>query len=145
MNTSSLSFDVAPSDSANPLSVEVWVNDQQVADHPALGQLQNIVYLFNDEVENNYAVKIVVKNKTSAHTQINEAGEIVSDSLITIDNFKIDEIEIDQVVYENAVYTHDFNGSQAEIRDRFYGTAGCNGVIAFEFTSPGYLWLLENM
>jgi hypothetical protein len=145
MNSSSFSFDVSPSDAANPLGIEVWVGDQQVADHPVLDQLQNIVYVFDDEAEQSYSVKIIVKNKTVAHTQVNEAGEIVSDSLIYINNFKIDEIEIDKVIYEKAVYTHDFNGSQAEVTDRFYGTAGCNGVVAFEFAAPAYLWLLENM
>jgi len=145
MNSSSFSFDVSPSDAANPLGIEVWVDDQQIADYPALNQLQNIVYVFNDEVEHSHSVKIVVKNKTAAHTVINESGEILRDSLVYVKNFKIDQIEIDRVVYEKAVYTHDFNGSQSKVSDQFYGSAGCNGIITLEFTSPGYIWLLENL
>jgi len=145
MNTSSFSFDVSPSDPTNPLGVEIWINDQQIADHVRLDQLQSISYLFDDENEQLYTVKIVVKNKTVAHTQVNEDGEIIRDSLVIINNFKIDEIEIDKIVHKKAIYSHNYNGSQAEINDRFYGPAGCNGVITFDFTSPGYLWLLENM
>ncbi len=145
MNTSSFSFDVSPSDPINPLGIEVWINDQQIADYAQLDQLQSIAYMFNDENEHCYTVKIVVKNKIAAHTQVNEAGEIVRDSLVNINNFKIDEIEIDKIVHEKAVYTHDFNGSQPKVTDRFYGSAGCNGIIELQFTSPGYLWLLENM
>lgn len=145
MNTSSLSIDVSPSDPSKPLGIEVWINDLQIADHNHLTQQQTVAHVFDDEIETQYTVKIVVKNKTQEHTEINSAGEIVRDSLVTINNFKIDEVEIDKIVYQKAIYTHDFNGSQSEIKDRFYGPAGCNGVITFDFTSPGYLWLLENM
>lgn len=145
MNTSSFSFDISPSDSTNPLGVEVWVNDQQVADYPSLDHVQNIVYVFDDDNEQAYTVNVVVKNKTSSHTEISETGKIIRDSLVHINNFKIDEIDIDKIVYEKAEYTHNFNGSQAKVKDRFYGPAGCNGTIAIKFTTPGYLWILENM
>lgn len=145
MNVSQLTFDIVPSDPTNPLGVEVWVDDQQIADYQTLDQSQNISYVFNDDIEQSYTIKIIVKNKTSAHTQVNEAGEILSDSLVSIKNFKIDAIEIDQVVYQKAVYVHNFNGSGNQISDSFYGPAGCNGSIEFELTTPVYLWLLENM
>ena len=145
MNTSQLTFDVVPSDPKNPLGIEVWINNLQIVDYQVLNQQQRIAYQFDDEVEQCYCVKIVVKNKTSAHTQVNEAGEILSDSLININNFKIDEIELDRIVYQKAVYTHDFNGSGNQVTDSFYGSAGCNGLIEFEFSTPAYVWLLENM
>lgn len=145
MNTSQLTFDISPSDPTNPIGVEVWVNDQQIVDYQVVDQLQHICYVFNDEDEQRRNVKIVVKNKTAAHTQVNEAGEILRDSLINVNNFKMDEIDIDRIVYEKAVYVHDFNGSGNQVSDTFYGLAGCNGSIEFEFTTPSYLWLLENM
>lgn len=145
MNISQLTFDVVPSDSKNPLGVEVWINDLQIADYQELDQLQRIAYQFNDDIEQCHCVKIVVKNKTSAHTQVSEAGEILSDSLVNINNFKIDEIELDRIVYQKTVYRHNFNGSRNQISDSFYGSAGCNGSIEFEFSTPAYLWLLENM
>ena len=37
------------------------------------------------------------------------------------------------------------NGTQPEIADNFFGIAGCNGTISFRFSTPIYLWLLENM
>jgi hypothetical protein len=144
MNTSQLTFDIFPSDATNPLGVEVWVNDQQIADFQALDQLQHITHVFDDEIEQDHRVKIIVKNKTPTHTHVNEAGEILQDSLVNINNFKIDEIDIDQVVYQKAVYAHDFNGSGNQVADSFYGPAGCNGSIELEFSTPAYLWLLEN-
>jgi hypothetical protein len=65
--------------------------------------------------------------------------------MLTISNISIDDIDIDQLLIEKAEYTHDFNGSQDTITDKFYGDMGCNGTVTFEFTTPFYLWLLENM
>lgn len=145
MNTSQLTFDIFPSNPENPLGVEVWINNQQIADYQPLTQLQHITHVFNDEVGQDQNVKIIVKNKTSAHTKVNEAGEILNDSLVNINNFEIDGIEMDQIVYQKAVYRHSFNGSRPEIFDSFHGPAGCNGSIEFEFSTPAYLWILENM
>jgi hypothetical protein len=49
------------------------------------------------------------------------------------------------MVTEVAAYHHDTNGSTAPVTDSFYGTMGCNGRVEMRFTTPIYLWLLENM
>lgn len=141
----SLNFDISPSDPANPLGVEVWINDTQLADYPALDQLQHISCVFDDDVEQNHTIKIVVKNKTAEHTQLSESGEILRDSLVTINNFKLDDVEIEKIVHEKAVYKHNFNGYGNAVSESFYGSAGCNGSIELEFSSPSYIWVLENM
>jgi hypothetical protein len=69
----------------------------------------------------------------------------MSDKSITIENISFDEIALGQLVTELATYTHNFNGSQDTIEDQFYGSMGCNGIVRIEFTSPVYLWMLENM
>lgn len=138
-------FDVVPSNSEKPIGVEVWFDQQLVADYPQVTELKNIVCEFNDEIEQSHSVKIVVKNKTSEHTTIGSNGEILADSLLEIKNFNLEAIDIDKIVQEKAAYNHDFNGSGDQVSALFYGSAGCNGSIKFEFTSPAYLWLLENM
>jgi hypothetical protein len=57
----------------------------------------------------------------------------------------IDGIEIDQVFANRSRYTHSFNSDANAIVDDFFGVMGCNGVVEFAFTSPVYLWLLENL
>jgi hypothetical protein len=47
---------------------------------------------------------------------------------------------IDQLVYE-----HNANGTGPLVQDKFYGEMGCNGTVTLEFSSPTYLWLLEQM
>jgi len=44
-----------------------------------------------------------------------------------------------------AQYQHDFNGTGNPTIDKFYGEMGCNGTVSLKFTTPIYLWLLENM
>jgi hypothetical protein len=90
-------------------------------------------------------LRIVLQGKTLDHTQIDADGNIVKDATLQISNVVIDEIDINQLFLDKCVYTHNFNGTQPEIADTFHGVAGCNGTISFEFSTPIYLWLLENM
>lgn len=69
----------------------------------------------------------------------------MSDKSITIENIAFDDIELGQLVIDLATYTHNFNGSQDTIEDQFFGSMGCNGIVRIEFSSPVYLWMLENM
>jgi len=74
-----------------------------------------------------------------------------------VENFKIDDIDISSMLtnYPNQLYSdmpthiiqycHDFNGTQPAVVDRFHGSLGCNGTVTLKFTTPIYLWLLENM
>jgi hypothetical protein len=54
-------------------------------------------------------------------------------------------LDVNQLFLDKCVYTHNFNGTRPEITDTFFGIAGCNGTISFSFSTPIYLWLLENM
>jgi hypothetical protein len=65
--------------------------------------------------------------------------------MLSIANISFDDIKIEQLVIDQSVYHHSFNGSQAPIEDKFFGDMGCNGHVSLPFTTPIYLWLLENM
>jgi hypothetical protein len=118
--------------------VEVW--------HGALSNgPQEIMHEFNDEVDCPRLLEISMQGKLPEHTTITPDGTIVKDFVVTIDNLQLDGIPLGHVFFNLAQYHHDFNGSQAPVIDRFYGTMGCNGVVKFEFSSPSYLWLLEHI
>jgi len=145
MTTSKLKFDIVPSNPKVPVGVEVWVNQQCVLDQARCTDACAVDHDFDDTDEQLYVVKIVLKNKTTEHTRVDDQGTIVSDSVLEIKNFSIDDIDIDQVVREQAVYRHNFNGTGTETTDPFYNTVGCNGTVILEFSTPAYLWLLEKM
>lgn len=144
MNTTLLTFNVTPSNPQQPLGIEIWFDEFQLLDIHRLTSQQSVECSFDDDIDRLHKLTIIIKNKTANHTIINN-NEIVSDSLINIDNFKLDNIDIDQLVSKLAVYAHDYNGSGSCVNDLFFNSAGCNGSITLEFASPSYIWLLENM
>ena len=107
--------------------------------------VQDITVEFDDADDESHVLEFVLSGKTIEHTKITAQGEITSDVTVRIQDIAFDDIVIDQIVSELAKYHHDFNGTQTATVDRFYGEMGCNGTVRLEFTTPIYLWLLENM
>ena len=133
-------------DTTNPestLGFEAWVDDQKFFDTDHVQAQQQLVVEIADDGE--HELRFVLKNKTSNHTQIDEDGNIVSDSNLIVTNIEFDGIKLEHIVSEQAVYTHDFNGTRATTQNKFYSEMGCNGTVSLKFTTPIYLWLLEYM
>ena len=144
MDTILFSCRVDTSDTSAELGLEAWINNIKFFDSKYIDQSQIISVDLSDD-EGNHELRFVMTGKTADHTKIDEQGNIVKDATLQLSDITIDGIDINQLFQEQTVYTHDFNGTQPEIQDKFYGTAGCNGTISFRFTTPIYLWLLENM
>ena len=142
--TDVVSFDVSPSDAACPLGVEVWFDEQQIFNCDHLAATETVQFDVEDDGRE-HELRVVLKNKLPNHTKINARGDIEQDAVITVSNFEFAEISVDQVVQEQAVYHHNFNGSAAEIQHQFFGSMGCNGTLSLKFSTPIYIWLLENM
>jgi hypothetical protein len=144
-NTFSITADVNTNSADKPLRLEVWVDDKllQCIDSVVEPAVISVEVEDADDVE--HELKFVLKNKTQEHTTVDESGNILKDSVVNIENIKFDEIELGHMFYEQAVYNHNFNGNGPDTEDKFYGTMGCNGSVVLKFTTPMYLWLLENM
>jgi hypothetical protein len=99
----------------------------------------------DDDADGAHELRLVMKNKTHEHTVVDDTGNIVNNAMLSISNMKLDEITIDYTFSKNSVYHHDFNGSADAIEDKFFGDMGCNGSVAMKFSTPVYLWLLENV
>ena len=76
---------------------------------------------------------------------VDDAGNILSDAILEFDSFVVADIDVDQIMFTKSVYHHDTNGTQPTQDAQFYGAMGCNGIVSLKFTTPVYLWLLENM
>lgn len=85
-----------------------------------------------------------LKGKHSHHTKIDSHGEIVQDHVIGISDFTVEGVLAQHVLVSQSRYTHDFNGAGSETQDRFFGIMGCNGTVTLAFSTPIFLWLLEN-
>lgn len=106
---------------------------------------QLITVEINDDIEQEHLLELVMAGKAPNHTSIDEHGNITEDRVIEISDVCLDEIELGHTFTTCARYRHDFNGTGDPIDDVFYGTMGCNGTVRFTFSTPVYLWLLENM
>ena len=144
METVKISFDIETSDTECLLGVEIWLDDAVLLSNNHVQEKITFSHDINDD-DGKHELRIVMLGKTSEHTKIDEAGNIVKDATLQISNVVIDDLDINQLFLEKCVYTHNFNDTQPEIEDTFHGVAGCNGTISFEFSTPIYLWLLENM
>ena len=146
MQQSTFRFKLTPTNPAVALGFECWINDRCVfdTDHVADSVIVSDD-LPDDDVETDHTLKIVLKNKLSEHTAISESGEILHDACLNISGLTFNDIELGQLVNQLAVYEHDFNGASDKTSEKFFGTLGCNGTVELKFTTPIYLWLLENM
>jgi hypothetical protein len=69
----------------------------------------------------------------------------LDDACLKISGLNFDNIELGQLVNKLTVYEHDFNGTSEKTKHKFFGVMGCNGTAELQFTTPVYLWILENM
>jgi hypothetical protein len=144
MTTAKISFAISPSDPACPLGVEVWIDQQQIFNTEHLADTVNVSHDI-DEDDAEHQLRVVLKHKKTEHTIMDTDGNITRDAVINVGAFEIDGIDVEQLVQHLAVYTHNFNGSAAEIQDQFFDIMGCNGTLSLKFSTPIYIWLLENM
>ena len=144
MNSVRFSCVVAPSDTAIPLGCEIWVDDTCVFDQDHVNDPTVVAHEFSDD-DGEHLLRITLKNKLPVHTRIDDQDNILSDALLSVTEISFDEIDCTKIVQDLAVYCHNLNGTAPDIQDRFFGDMGCNGTVELKFTTPLYLWLLENM
>lgn len=144
MSNVSISFSVSSTDPSVALGFEAWVDDHKFFDSDHIKNTEQIETQLSD-AEGTHELRFILKNKTQDHTKLDDNGKIVSDACLVIDSVTFEEIALGHVFIEQTSYTHDFNGSSAIGTHRFFGQMGCNGTVSLKFTTPMYLWLLENL
>ena len=105
------------------------------------------------ENDKSYSLDIIRTGKTDQETVL-ENDTIIKDQLLNIKYVEIDEIDLGALLFEG-VYTPEYPEPWAtQLRDKGVSLPksfknvtqmGHNGVWAFKFTSPFYMWLLENL
>ena len=108
-------------------------------------EVQTVSHDFDDDAEQDHVLEFLMHNKLPEHTVIDSTGMILQDRCIHISRMCFDDIELGHTFHEITQYYHDHNGTTDPITDQFYGTMGCNGRIEMRFSTPIYLWLLENL
>jgi len=141
METSTLKMSVSCKDTGTVVVVKF---DNQIVWQGDPADTHQISHEFEDIDGQEHVLSIALSNKLPKHTKIDEQGNIVSDLLVNVSQFLLESVNIDQLVWATAAYHHDFNGTQPSTVEQFFGNMGCNGQVEFRFSSPVYIWLLEN-
>lgn len=143
MNTSTISFNA--NTEGGPLELSVSLNSHTICQAKITEQKQKIKVIIDEEdKKQDHVLEIHMSGKLTSHTQLDNFGSIVADRLLEISDITLDDINIDHIFFKNACYTHDFNGTDKETQEQFYGTMGCNGTVTLKFSTPSYLWFLKN-
>ena len=145
MDRIKLSLDISNPSKFHNLGIELWLDNIKFFDNQVASGTHHVIYEFNEQQDTNREFKIILKNKTNEHTQIDQSGNILQDALINIHNIELDGINIDQLMWTHCEYFHTGNDSHDMQAHKFYGNLGCNGTVLLTFSTPSYLWLFENM
>jgi hypothetical protein len=144
MDTIKFNCVISSTNTTVPVGMEIWLDDQKLFDQDHIDQDYQIEHDIGDD-DGDHELRFVLKHKQSDHTQVDADGNIVSDATITVSDIRFDDIDCQYLTVKLAEYQHDFNGTGNPTIDKFYGELGCNGTVSLKFTTPIYLWLLENM
>lgn len=107
----------------------------------ASGEVFTVDFDVEIEEDEEHTLSISLVNKMDSDTVENEdKTAIVKDMLLNIESLAIDEIDVGTLIWSNSVYYMDDGERMAECVN-----LGKNGTWEFKFTSPYYIWLLENM
>jgi len=122
--------------------------------HSSLTQEPNVPEFFEFEVEvpeGNQTLEISLLNKFSSDTKKDSNGNIVDDMLLTIDSIEIEEIDIGNLKWSASsyfpIYPSDYlDETQKQISEvKECVNMGWNGTWKLPFSTPFYMWLLENL
>jgi len=144
MTTVRFSCVIGSTDTSVPLGMEIWVDDVNFFDQDHVDRDYQVDHEIADD-DGDHELRFVLKNKLLDHTRVDADGNIVSDATLTITDIKFDGIDCDYLVTKLSQYHHDFNGTGDATTQRFYGEMGCNGTVSVKFSTPIYIWLLENL
>lgn len=144
MSTLSFACKITPDNVNVPLGIEIWLDSKCILDVEHVNDVIDFSHEFSD-ADGQHTLQWVLKNKLPSHTVLDQSGNIVNDAVLSIDHIMFDDIDCTKIVNNLATYSHNYNGSSENTTSKFYGDIGCNGTVELTFTTPIYLWLLENM
>lgn len=148
MNEEKLSFVVALSGTfwERRPQFSIWLDDHMVVSSEIVSAAQQEIKFERTIDEGAHTLKIRLENKTTADT-VTENGEIVKDMLLNIDDITIDDISLGNLLW-TAEYILDkkqsFKDQEIDHLDSCVNL-GWNGTYVLKFTSPFYIWLLEQL
>jgi hypothetical protein len=128
----------------NPITLQILLDDAAMFNKPITAE-ETVSFEF-DEGDGEHTLRFLISDKNDTHVLRDNNGNVLDSTELSITDIKFDEIDITNIIMVSPLeYRHNYNGNGEETVDKFYDIAGCNGEITLNFTTPIYLWMLENM
>jgi hypothetical protein len=140
-----------------PPITEILINDNVVCNKQEITSNEDkptvIEFEYTLEAEKKYTFRVNNCNKDNSQTVI-EDDKIIKDQLLFIKSVSIDDIDLGGLIYEAKYYPEYLEPWASEQRSagkdlpeyiKNVTSMGHNGRWEITFTSPFYMWLLENL
>lgn len=125
----------------NVPSYSILLNGKEYANGKAKETTEFIEFVEDLDEDQEHLLEIRLLNKTKRDTLV-ENNVIIKDTLLNIDSISIDDIELGELKWKMSEFVGD--NPDRPILQRCVNL-GWNGSYRLKFSSPFYLWLLENM
>jgi hypothetical protein len=120
---------------------KVYINDQLIFDE-IIANAEQIEWT-GELVDGEYKIIVEMYNKHEGDTVLDNNNSIVNDVVLNIDKIIIDEVDLGSLLWSASVYYPSDDNSPEFLTDCV--NLGWNGSWKLSFSSPTYLWLLENL
>lgn len=122
----------------HPMTVSIYFDDRMI--HLDQGHYKAVIDKKISLSPGAHTLKVKIANKDNRNTTVNEKGQIVEDSMITINSLKIDDINLNAIMEADSVYHTKSKG----ILERTV-RLGLNGEWQLPMKTPVYEWILEKL
>lgn len=138
-------------------NIRISINDQEkVTEQLVVARNTTQYFEFDATVyEGDCSLSIEMLNKTTSDTVLDSDGNIIEDLLLNIESIEIDEINLGSLLWTESDYRPDYpvqyqiemrnQGKDLPVSVKNCVNLGWNGTWKLPFTSPFYVWLLENI
>ena len=131
-------------------SYKVGINNKTISEGIVTAESDELYYIeFTADISENSENTLFVRldNKTNQDTIIKD-GVIINDMLLNVKSIEIDEIDLGSLIWSHSTFKPDHpqkynNEIIKELKNCV--NLGWNGTYTLPFTSPFYIWLLENI
>jgi hypothetical protein len=139
-----------------PPVAEIMIGEQSKFKQKITGTEQNpnVIEVYHDlEEGKEYKIVIHRTNKDDSQTVVDN-NQIIKDQLLFIKSIEIDEIDLGGLIYEGLYHPQypepwaseqKQAGKELPVSFKNVTSMGHNGRWEITFTSPFYMWLLENL
>ena len=135
---------IEPTHPDRPLGLSVRLDGRELYRTDSV-ESRTVLHHFLSDDDGEHQLEIELFGKGDNHAHLDANGEFEYDSCLRIAAVEFDDIDIMQQFQALTKYSHNYNGSGQTVTEPCYGVMGCNGTATLKFSTPIYLWLLENM